>query len=54
MSYFTKDYLQFLSELTINNDREWFNANKARFKEKVEAPFKIFIKELIKHPIRPI
>jgi len=47
MSYFTKEYLQFLSELTLNNDREWFNANKARFKEKVEAPFKIFIKELI-------
>ncbi len=47
MSYFTKEYLQFLSELTLNNDREWFNANKTRFKEKVEAPFKVFIKELI-------
>ena len=47
MSYFTQQYLQFLTELSQNNDREWFNANKKRFKEQVEAPFKAFITDLI-------
>jgi len=47
MSYFTKDYLQFLAELSLNNERDWFNANKQRFKEQVEAPFKKFLEALI-------
>ncbi len=47
MTYFTKDYLQFLSELSVNNDRDWFNANKQRFKEQVEAPFKNFVDAVI-------
>jgi len=47
MSYFTKSYLQFLSELSQNNDRDWFNANKKRFKEDVEKPFIAFIADLI-------
>ena len=47
MSYFTKSYLQFLSELSVNNERDWFNANKKRFKEDVEKPFIAFIADLI-------
>lgn len=47
MSYFTKDYLPFLAELSLNNDREWFHANKQRFKDQVEAPFKKFLEDLI-------
>ena len=47
MSYFTKDYLIFLSELEKNNERDWFNANKTRFKDQVEGPFKAFITDLI-------
>lgn len=29
----------FLSQLEHNNNRDWFNANKSRFKSDVEAPF---------------
>jgi len=47
MSYFTQDYLQFLTELHQNNNRDWFNGNKKRFKENVEAPFKAFLQDLI-------
>ncbi|MDF1864737.1 MAG: DUF2461 domain-containing protein [Saprospiraceae bacterium] len=47
MPYFTQDFLNFFSELSENNDREWFNANKKRFKSNVEEPFKNFIAELI-------
>ena len=47
MAYFTKDYLNFLTELESNNNRDWFNDNKKRFKENVEAPFKAFLQDLI-------
>jgi len=47
MAYFTKDYLNFLTELDSNNNRDWFNDNKKRFKENVEAPFKAFLQDLI-------
>lgn len=47
MAYFTKDYLQFLSELSDNNNRDWFNDHKKRFKDTVEFPFKAFLADLI-------
>lgn len=36
---FSEASFRILSELEHNNSREWFNANKARFKSDVEAPF---------------
>jgi uncharacterized protein (TIGR02453 family) len=36
---FSEASFAFLRELEQNNDREWFNTNKARFKSDVEAPF---------------
>ena len=32
---FDKRTLKFLAELSANNDRDWFNANKARYEEDV-------------------
>ena len=29
-----KEIIQFLKELSVNNNREWFQANKDRFDEK--------------------
>ncbi|MEM1387037.1 MAG: DUF2461 domain-containing protein [Pseudomonadota bacterium] len=36
---FTEASFRFLVELTADNERAWFNANKARFKADLEAPF---------------
>lgn len=47
MAYFTRDFLDFFRELKENNDREWFNANKKRFKSNVEKPFLEFIQAAI-------
>lgn len=47
MKYFTENFLNFLAELSIHNDREWFNANKSRFKKEVEEPFLKFIETMI-------
>lgn len=41
-----KEIIDFLSELGENNNREWFNTNKDRYK-KVQSQFNIFTQELI-------
>ncbi|MBK8955101.1 MAG: DUF2461 domain-containing protein [Saprospiraceae bacterium] len=38
-AYFDAEFLKFFKELKKNNNREWFQANKERFKVKVEQPF---------------
>ncbi|TFH21364.1 MAG: DUF2461 domain-containing protein [Myxococcales bacterium] len=40
---FPPDLLRFLRELKANNDREWFNANKQRYREAVLEPMCEFI-----------
>lgn len=40
---FPKDFLAFFRELAKNNEREWFKANEARYRESVEAPLLSFI-----------
>jgi uncharacterized protein (TIGR02453 family) len=47
MTYFSPDFLAFFKELSENNHKEWFDANKARFKKNVEAPFLKFLAALI-------
>lgn len=40
---FSADTYAFLNELTQNNRREWFDANKARYEEQVREPALAFI-----------
>jgi len=47
MNYFNQATLHFLRELSKNNNKEWFNANKGVYKEEVETPFKTFVSDLI-------
>lgn len=47
MVYFDTEYLKFLRELPANNNRDWFNDNKSRFKSSVEGPFHDFVNALI-------
>lgn len=42
-SGFPEDLLHFLSELSVNNNREWFNENKPRYRQSVVAPVCDFI-----------
>lgn len=41
-SPFTQDFINFFKELSTHNNREWFAANKTRFKNNVEQPLKDF------------
>lgn len=40
------DYFRFFKELSANNNREWFEANKPRFKESVQAPLVSFVEAM--------
>jgi len=40
---FPSDMFRFMAELKRNNDRDWFNENKARYKSSVLAPMSSFI-----------
>ena len=40
---FPKDFFAFFRELKANNERPWFEANKPRFRESVQAPMSDFI-----------
>jgi uncharacterized protein (TIGR02453 family) len=40
---FPKEFFAFFRELKANNERPWFEANKSRFRETVQAPMSAFI-----------
>jgi uncharacterized protein (TIGR02453 family) len=40
---FTPELFTFLADLTANNDREWFKANKERYERDIKAPSLAFI-----------
>jgi uncharacterized protein (TIGR02453 family) len=46
---FPKDFFAFFRELKANNERAWFEANKLRFRENVQAPMSEFIAALAPH-----
>lgn len=47
MAWFTLDTIEFLRELALNNDREWFAANKKRYEKSVKGPMLEFAGEMI-------
>lgn len=47
MKYFEQDFLDFFTELTENNRKEWFDENRKRYEKIVKDPFKHFVGELI-------
>src|SRR5262252_4249302 len=42
-SYFTPRSFRFLRDLTANNNRDWFQANKERYETDLKDPFLRFI-----------
>ena len=45
MGHFTRKTFGFLRDLSENNDREWFQANKGRYEEDVKRPALEFIRD---------
>ncbi len=44
-AHFGQEIFQFLAELKVNNNREWFLSNKSRYEQHVKAPLLEFIAE---------
>lgn len=40
------DYFKFFKEIDANNNREWFNDNKARFRTSVQEPLAAFVEAM--------
>ena len=49
---FPKEFFGFFRELKANNERAWFEANKTRFRETVQAPMSAFIAAMAPHLAR--
>ncbi|GIU47142.1 TIGR02453 family protein [Shewanella sairae] len=49
MSPFTRQSFNFLNELSVNNEREWFKANQARYEDNVRTPALKFIEAMQPH-----
>lgn len=47
MQYFNNDFLEFFKELSYNNNKEWFDANRKRYEQNVKNPFYNFVQDLI-------
>lgn len=47
MAWFTPEFEMYFKELSENNTKEWFTANKPRYEKFVKAPFEQFIGEMI-------
>ena len=41
--YFSREMYKFLSELSLNNNKEWFHANKQRYEDHIKEPSLRFI-----------
>lgn len=47
MSLFSQDFLDFFIELSRNNHKDWFDANRKRYENSVKKPFYAFTDALI-------
>lgn len=47
MTSFDQDALDFLAELAVNNNREWFEANRKRYESGLKKPVAALVGELI-------
>lgn len=47
MAWFSSDLNTFFKDLAKNNNKEWFDANRARYEKSVKEPFAAFVAEAI-------
>jgi uncharacterized protein (TIGR02453 family) len=47
MNYFSPAFLQFFKDLSADNSKEWFDANRKTYEQEVKKPFQSFVDEMI-------
>jgi len=48
MRNLTEEFFEFFIDLTLNNNKTWFDENKKRYEKLVKLPFRSFVEELIR------
>ena len=48
MQYFSPAFFKFLDELSKNNNKEWFDANRSRYENDVKKPFRALVEDMTK------
>jgi len=48
MQYFSPAFFKFLDELSKNNNKEWFDANRSRYENDVKKPFRTLVEDMTK------
>ncbi len=46
-THFSPDFLDFFKELAANNHKDWFDANRTRYEQKVKKPMENFVQDAI-------
>ena len=46
MKYFNPAFFKFFDQLTKNNNKEWFDANRSIYEEEVKKPFRKLVEDL--------
>ncbi len=47
MSHLSPDFIEFFKELAPNNNKDWFDENRARYHESIKKPFEDFVTAVI-------
>lgn len=47
MKYFNPAFIDFFKNLSANNSKEWFDANRKVYESEVKKPFQVFVDEMI-------
>lgn len=47
MSVLSKSFISFYKELSVNNNKEWFDKNRSRYENDVKKPFQLLVKDII-------
>lgn len=52
MAHLSSAYFKFFDELSKNNNKEWFDANKKRYEEDVKKPFRALVEAVIEKLVK--
>ncbi len=47
MRHLTEAFFEFFIDLTLNNNKTWFDEHRKRYEKDVKLPFRLFVQELI-------
>jgi uncharacterized protein (TIGR02453 family) len=47
MKWFSDQFIEFFKELSVNNNKQWFDVHRTVYEQEVKKPFALFVQEMI-------